>query len=336
MGIDRRERLDALAEEAHILFVFQINGLNQVDSRILDGRRDLEAHLFKDSCREDSAFDGLCRDVRCHEEALEKEAVPSRIGAEFVAQPRSRQVVGGCMDQFFLTGNITACRGDAATGILDERPGDDIGTGFNRFFFGSKFTVAVIDKTNRLRTDLLDDRNNRTDIIDRQRGPRAVTARTLNEDQFRLLFSHGGLNTGQIIGVVLQGDFFIADAFFLQRMGRFMGVADNALHRIIWCADKAHHEVACLQQGQQDRRQRMGPRYEMRTDNGFFRFKDAGKDFVELFPAHIAVTIARRTGKLIRRNLGFLISCQDFRRIMETNRINPFKLGRTFGQRFFS
>ena len=80
----------------------------------------------------------------------------------------------------------------------------------------------------------------------------------------------------------------------------------------------------------------MGPRYEMRTDNGFFRFKDAGKDFVELFPAHIAVTIARRTGKLIRRNLGFLISSQDFRRIMETNRINPFKLVRTFGQRFFS
>ena len=115
-----------------------------------------------------------------------------------------------------------------------------------------------------------------------------------------------------------------------------MGVADNALHRIIRCADKAHHEVACLQQGQQDRRQRMGPRYEMRTDNSLFRFKDAGKDFVELFPAHVAVAIARRTGKLVRRNLGFLISSQDFRRIMETNRINPFKLGRTFGQRFFS
>ena len=240
------------------------------------------------------------------------------------------------MDQFFLTGNITACRGDATTGILDERPGDDVGTGFNRFFFGSKFAVAVIDKANRLRADLLDNGDNRTDIVDGQGHPRAVTAGTLDEDQFRLLFGDGRFNTGQVVGVVLQGDFFIANAFFLQRMGRFMGITNDALHRIIRCADKAHHEVACLQQGQQDRRQRMGPRYEMRTDNGFFRFKDAGKDFVELFPAHIAVTIARRTGKLIRRNLGFLISCQDFRRIMETNRINPFKLGRTFGQRFFS
>ena len=115
-----------------------------------------------------------------------------------------------------------------------------------------------------------------------------------------------------------------------------MGIADDALHRVIRRPDEAHHEIAGLQQGQQDRRQRMGPRYEVGPDNGLFGLEDAGKDFIELFPAHVAVAIARRTGKLVRRNLGFLISGQDFRRIMETNRINAFKLVRTFGQRFFS
>ena len=108
-----------------------------------------------------------------------------------------------------------------------------------------------------------------------------------------------------------------------------MGIADDALHRVIRRPDEAHHEIAGLQQGQQDRRQRMGPRYEVGSDNGLFGLEDAG-------PSHVAVAIARRTGKLVRRNLGFLISGQDFRRIMETNRINAFKLGRTFGQRFFS
>ena len=38
VGVDRREGLDTLAEETHVLFVFQVNGLDQVDARILDGR----------------------------------------------------------------------------------------------------------------------------------------------------------------------------------------------------------------------------------------------------------------------------------------------------------
>ena len=150
MGVDRREGLDTLAEETHVLFVFQVNGLDQVDARILDGRRNLEAHLFKDSRCKDGPFDSLSRNVRCHEEALEKEAVAGGIGTEFVTQSRRRQVVGCGVDQFFLTGNIAACRSDAAAGILDERPGDDVGTGFNRFFFGSKFAITVVDEANRL------------------------------------------------------------------------------------------------------------------------------------------------------------------------------------------
>ena len=193
------------------------------------------------------------RYMRRHEKALEEQAVACRIGTEFVAQSRRRQIVCRRRDQIFPAGNVAACRRDAAAGVFDERAGDNIGAGFNRFFFGGEFAVAVVDKADRLRAYGFDGLNDFADVGNLQGRPRAVAAGTLNQHQLRLRRPYFFPDAFQIIGVVLQRHFIIYDALFLQGMRRFVGIADNALHRVVRRADEGYHRIAVLQESAQHR-----------------------------------------------------------------------------------
>ena len=176
--------------------------------------------------------------MRCHEEALEKEAVAIGIGTEFAAEARCRQVISRCVDQISLAGNVTACRGNAAARIFDEGTGNDIGTGFKRFFFGSKFAVAIVDEANSLGAHALYSRRNLADIVNREGRTGAVATGALDQNHFRLLFLARRADAVQIVGVSLEGHFFITDALFLEGTRRFPGIANDALHRIVRCANE--------------------------------------------------------------------------------------------------
>ena len=61
------------------------------------------------------------------------------------------------------------------------------------------------DEADRLGADLADDGDNLFKVFNGKRCPCAVAARTLDEDQFRLLGRYLLFDTGKVVRVVLKG-----------------------------------------------------------------------------------------------------------------------------------
>ena len=123
--------------------------------------------------------------MRRHKKAFKKESIPRRIRTHLIAQTGRRQLMRRGFDQIGTTDDITSCRSDPATGIFDQRAGCNISADFDRFLRGGKLSVAIVDKTNRLRIFRLDDTNDFGYFSNCQCFSFRITTRALDQYQTR-------------------------------------------------------------------------------------------------------------------------------------------------------
>ena len=107
------------------------------------------------------------------------------------AESRGSQTVCRIFHTFFFADNIAADRCKSAARILDEGTDNHVCPDLNRLTLFHEFAVAVVDHADHVRFDVLDECDQFSDALHRERLARCISLGTLDGDKMRALVDGG-------------------------------------------------------------------------------------------------------------------------------------------------
>ena len=238
------------------------------------------------------------------------------------------KAVGTQLHQVVAAGNISPCGCDAAAGVLDQGPGDDIRPHRHRFFPLHKLPVAVVHHDNGLRRLALGDLHNGGNVLHPQGRPQAVAPGALNVDHLVLGGDAPlhGLQVRHAVGP--EGKLLVLDAELLQGAGLFPALhAYDPLNGVIGSAGNAQHLVSRTKHAEEGHSQGVGAADKVVAHQGVLGAQGGGVNLVQHVTAPVSVTVAGAAHKVALADPRLVESRQHFLLVVPLDLLDLPELG---------